>query len=626
MINFNRIPAFKALMAISLLFVTFVFFQVSNVILWSLFGLFVVGTLVSFVYKRISISYYFVCFALASVLALNVKSSSFSYQEKIVQDFEGVISGKVIKVLKRADKYTRVIAQANINPVNLPELKNESVLLTVIHKSGTTKMIKPGFEIYAPVNISIPDKAVYPDEFDYQRYMKSLSCNWLAICNEKKLIVRRESRNFRYYLAEISSMINSNINLKYSEKHSPIIEALLTGTKVNIDKSIRESFSKSGTAHLLAVSGLHTGLAAGFIFVILGFLKNQYVRFIIFSIFLLAFVSITGFQPSAIRAGLMIELYFFARLIGRKADPLNIASVVLLGYIIVKPNIIFNISFQMSTLSILGIILLFPIFNKFWNTFRLTAKIPEYIKNSLSVTLAASTVLSPLTSYYFGVFSLVSPFANLILIPIFTLILSFGFFSLIFSFIPIISILYADAASFLIEVSYNFSAWIVSLPMTYISSEAVTTIAFLISILTIYIAFSKKGINLIIRLGVSITVFIIFINQFTYEDDFEKLNIYPRKQFVLCELPAKDKEKMIIINDRKSYRYAKRDLGTEFYLQSLKDKYDTLIIAYTGIVGEKVIENIVDSIPVKSYQIDIHTQLEFEKHIGLPEHFVQRID
>jgi len=192
----------------------------------------------------------------------------------------------------------------------------------------------------------------------------------------------------------------------------------------------KEAFSNAGVSHLLAISGLHIGLTCLILFFVLRFFNIRFRASLIISlVFLYFYTFLTGASFSTLRAAIMYSVFAFSFLLKRKTHLLN--SLALAGFIIVlvEAEAIFNIGFQLSLTSVLGIILGFKIFKI------RTLKNPalNYIKQMFFCSLFVTLFITPLISYYFGKLYIFSIFYNVVLIPFFTFILGVNFLLLIFS-------------------------------------------------------------------------------------------------------------------------------------------------------------------------------------------------
>ncbi|OYT15350.1 MAG: hypothetical protein B7C24_13505 [Bacteroidetes bacterium 4572_77] len=622
----RELTVFKTLIAISSIYIPLSFLLISSKIILILLVIFLITSIFFVLFKKNSLAFYTVCFAIACILSFSATADKIKYDSKVIQPQKAVFHGEIVKILKQKEKFVRVIAEGNLNTKALPDLKKQRILLTITKDSSNHKKFYAGEKFNAKIHVELPINSQLPNEFSMSRYCRTIDCDWVGIVNIKKYAFLGLNKNFYYYQQFYSNKVNQIIDIYYDEPEKAIVEALVLGKKTNIDKTSKKEFSRSGAAHLLAISGLHTGLIAAFVFIILGFIRNHTVKFIVFTILLSTFIVISGMQTSAIRAAFMIELYLFAKLISRKTIALNIVSTVLLVYIIANPKIIYNISYQMSALSVLGIIILYPYIVKLWANLKIAEHIPKYIKNSLSITCAASIAVSPLVAVYFGTFSIISPLVNLIQIPIFTLILAFSFLSIFFSLIPFIASLYSAASILLIKIANTINHFAVSLPYSYIDNDLVIYIAICVSVVSIYLILSSSKRQLVFRLlNGAVLGILLFLLLIPFQQD-EKIKIYPRQQMVVVDYPKKDNEKMLLMIDRKDWGYAKRDMGLEQYIKTESEKCDTVIIGYNGKTGDSLISRLKDSINIKTVKLDIKQQSRIAKLLNLKQHLVQIID
>ena len=184
-----------------------------------------------------------------------------------------------------------------------------------------------------------------------------------------------------------------------------IAEAMLTGTKDDLDTELREAYAAAGAVHILAVSGLHVGI----IMLMLNFLlkpilrlKNGRLIFGLLSISLLWLYAIfTGLSPSVVRATLMFSLFQLGELISRNRNSINTLAASAVILLIIRPNWLFEVGFQLSYLAIFGIIFLYPKVHRWWEP-------KNFILNNLwqisVVSVSAQLFTFPLSLYYFHQF------------------------------------------------------------------------------------------------------------------------------------------------------------------------------------------------------------------------------
>ncbi|MDF2670385.1 MAG: internalization-related competence protein ComEC/Rec2, partial [Paenibacillus sp.] len=190
-------------------------------------------------------------------------------------------------------------------------------------------------------------------------------------------------------------------------------------------------FSKLGLTHILAISGLHVAVfVAGCLFLlrVLGFTKEK--ALIITLAFVPIYTAIAGGSPSVVRAGLMAMIALYAARRGILKDGLHILSAVALMMLVWEPYYLFDVSFQLSFIVTVGLIVGVPRFSKL-----LPIRSPM-LNSAIAVTTVAQMISFPISIYYFNSFSLLSWFANLLLVPFISfLTLPLGSVALMLSFV-----------------------------------------------------------------------------------------------------------------------------------------------------------------------------------------------
>ena len=136
------------------------------------------------------------------------------------------------------------------------------------------------------------------------------------------------------------------------------VGALTLGYKEGLDKTLRQHFQASGAAHVLAVSGLHTGIIYALLVALLTLggryrplYENKWGRRVIsliIIIFMWAYAWLTGMTPSVVRAVLMVTLFEFGRMIYRQSFSLNTIAAAAVLILLAKPSDLWSVSFQLS--------------------------------------------------------------------------------------------------------------------------------------------------------------------------------------------------------------------------------------------------------------------------------------
>ncbi len=222
--------------------------------------------------------------------------------------------------------------------------------------------------------------------------------------------------------SEIRKRIAKNTLLSMKSSEAMLLLTSTSGiSAMNYEE--KEPFRKTGTSHIFAVSGLHTGILGESTEKLFSFAGNSAGIITIAILFL--FVLLVGFRASALRAFLMFAISEIAKFTGKEQVPINTLTFVALLLILINPLILFSVSFQLSFLAIFGLIILAP---------KLYTQMPQKIVfKMLSQVISVQLVLYPVIAYYFHMFSPISFVANLIVIPLMYIVLPVGIIQMLFS-------------------------------------------------------------------------------------------------------------------------------------------------------------------------------------------------
>ena len=208
------------------------------------------------------------------------------------------------------------------------------------------------------------------------------------------------------------------------EPQASFMAGLTLGEKKTMPANLTEALKKTGTTHIVALSGYNIGLIAGFIMSLLTMLAvRRTLRFWLAVLAIIFFTVLTGASASIVRAAIMGILVLLARQEGRMYNIRN--ALVFAGAVMVylSPKILrFDIGFQLSFLATMGLVWLAPVFDP--HTLR-GAGVEKWfaglsklykLKEILIATLSAQLAVLPLLLVYFGQLSIISPMVNLLIL------------------------------------------------------------------------------------------------------------------------------------------------------------------------------------------------------------------
>lgn len=241
------------------------------------------------------------------------------------------------------------------------------------------------------------------------------------------------------YVDNLRQKVNDYLDSNFSPNSAIFLKAIVTGSREDMSQEIRDSFARTGLAHILSISGAHFGL---FIFVVFKFLNimirllperllvnmtihigPSQITAILTAPLVLFYLLLSSMSYPAIRSFIMICFFLIALLIERRrymAQSLTFAGLIIIALFPDSPT---NLSFQLSFLSVLSIFIGMSITDNLTTQKdglydrNIKDKILDALKNSIVITLSATIGTAPLTAYYFHYFSIISPITNLVITP-----------------------------------------------------------------------------------------------------------------------------------------------------------------------------------------------------------------
>ncbi len=324
-------------------------------------------------------------------------------------------------------------------------------------------------------------------DFDYGQYLRMQGIvgsawanrqNWQVIGHQPPKGLRATAERCQLWLH------NRYIQLGIHEPELGILSALTLGYREELNSEVQQSFSTAGAMHILAVSGLHTGIVWGLIVWILtlgGLCKPMYEQRVwqhLLTIITLAalwsYAFITGLSPSVMRSALMVTIIEIGWLLQRNSLSINNLSAAAVIILLINPLALWSVSFQLSFAAVASIL---TIGNWMQKHMIIHGKIGQYIAGLLIVSLAAQIGTLPLSLHYFGQTSNYFALTNLVVIPVAFILLLLGFGALTMSWC-IVGEWLGEAAQWSTHALRMFVQWIEQLPYstTHIHLTATSTI------------------------------------------------------------------------------------------------------------------------------------------------------
>jgi len=211
------------------------------------------------------------------------------------------------------------------------------------------------------------------------------------------------------------------------EPQASLAQGILLGLRGNIPDDIKDNFTATGTTHILAISGVNLNIVAGLLVAAGVWLLVKHRRLYIWLTLaaVWGYALLTGFNPPVVRAAFIVSLFLSADLLGRQHSLLTALAFAAGVMTAFTPRVLWDASFQLSFVAMLGLLYTAPPLQRFGRALvekvagetGVIAATLRWVIDSAAVTLGVTILLWPLLAHYFGVFSLVSPLATVLILP-----------------------------------------------------------------------------------------------------------------------------------------------------------------------------------------------------------------
>ncbi|MDC7225562.1 MAG: ComEC/Rec2 family competence protein [Spirochaetales bacterium] len=205
-----------------------------------------------------------------------------------------------------------------------------------------------------------------------------------------------------------------------------LFSALFTGNRDGLTSEESRIFRRAGCSHILALSGMHLGIISGIILLLLKPLPGRKPAFCISCVFILAYLYLTGFGISLVRAAVMYFFCGYAMIFYRRFRGGDVLLLSFISLVLINPSSFYSPAFRLSFLAVAGILLVSPTVNRILRSF-----LPLPLSTVLSVSIGAQLFVTPLLVQLFGELYPAGILSAIIIAPLVTVFIWTGIIYLI---------------------------------------------------------------------------------------------------------------------------------------------------------------------------------------------------
>jgi competence protein ComEC len=268
--------------------------------------------------------------------------------------------------------------------------------------------------------------------FDYRQYLANRGIDSVAYYPEVALEATGQGNDALGVIHRLRHDLSSALAKALPEPQASLAQGILLGERSVLPQDLKDDLNATSTSHIIALSGYNVTLLAGFIIGALAWLVGRRRAALLALAAIVGYTLFTGASPSLVRAAIMGSLYLSAVLLGRPTSglvSLLVAAALMAG---LQPNVVTDVSFQLSFAATAGLVVLEPLLRRRiedeWQRVRWLPELPRQgfasgLFEIAMVTSAAVIATLPLIALYFQRISLIALPANLLVLPAFPYIM-----------------------------------------------------------------------------------------------------------------------------------------------------------------------------------------------------------
>lgn len=301
-------------------------------------------------------------------------------------------------------------------------IQNSNGKLLIALKLDTLEnlLLNYGDIVLIPAKYEEVEPSYNPGEFDFKSYLRDKQIYFQIFLQTGQ--VKNILRNAGNPIISFALSLRQDLVKKFyryipDQEASSLAATLILGYRADLNRDLVEAYSKTGTMHVLSVSGMHVGI----VFLVLSFLlkpmnrtkKLILIRAIIIIALIWFYSLLTGFSPSVCRSALMLSFVVLGKAMNKNQNTYNLIAISAFFLLLYDPYYLFDVGFQLSYLAVTGLVYFHPII---YNAFYIKNKLLDHVWSYCALSIAAQLATFPLSLYYFHQFPMYFLLSNLLIV------------------------------------------------------------------------------------------------------------------------------------------------------------------------------------------------------------------
>ncbi len=348
-----------------------------------------------------------------------------------------VVTGNIVAAEPRGSRFRITVDVGRIAGLATPDTPAR---VRITASAGQYGGVRPGQPVTVRATLRPPPAPALPGGFDFRRIAWFKQLGGIGFATGNFASDTAGTSTGRGQLATLSDLVQTTrqsiaerVRAALPNTPGAVAAALMVGERGAIRPEIREAMQKSGLAHLLAISGLHVGLVAGFVFFALrgsmAAWPNLILRYPVKKWAAAAALSaaavylvLAGATVPTQRAFIMTGLILIAVMLDRRGISMRLVAWAAALVLLIRPEAFLSVSFQMSFAAVIGLVAVYEVvgdkFRRALGDRGFGYRVAVYLASILLTTIVASLATAPFAVFHFNQFATYSVVANLLAIPI----------------------------------------------------------------------------------------------------------------------------------------------------------------------------------------------------------------